>query len=305
MFNRKIICLILAMFVMSGSSISAFAANDDDSDSSKKSNTIDNINSAFGNEVAGNISAIQQSMSSGSSWSSNFDTSSFLGQFQNYNSFASTAAFSVPNLSDFANKGIINNQFISLSNELKKSGFGQTTKLDTSSKVGYSQSAIELFNNTFGNKYNSISLDTGEIPESFSSQDVLKIGKQEREQAFAEAKNTDAYKTAHDTTSINSAFQKAQTQIHEYSLPSFTSLSSNVKNNIMEASGVSEQRDKTITETEKSHNISQSAQKQRYSSLTSALNKNYQIQSSTNVDSEKTFAELKRSVNNFSESSSK
>lgn len=149
------------------------------------------------------------------------DDTSLSEVLQNYTPFEidMDAYYSIEDLelksqNDF---GTINLQYITLSNDLAQT----QSNLDMS---GFSRTAADAFNDTYGDLASQISLTTYSIPEGFSVDNILAFGSAQINSLYSSALSSDMFQTIKGNISISSVFAKAKEGVSTYSLASVDTL---------------------------------------------------------------------------------
>ena len=109
-----------------------------------------------------------------------------------------------------------------LREQLSEKGFGEEFKLQLQDTKGYSMNAIEVFEDTYGELWNSIQLESPELPKNFSASDFIKQGLEMRDSIYGEVKQSDIYQSVMTQMDVNSIWDKASS-----GLPSASSLLTN------------------------------------------------------------------------------
>ena len=213
---KKILISLLATLTMC-SPMTAFAANSDPADQNQSSDqaqsssaVIDSINGQFGQSVMSDISNTKGQMQSGQSALGNFNTESFVKSFGDFESFKTQTAFTMPNLDSVKNTEQLNLSYTAMSLKLQNSGFGQTTQLDTSNRLNYSQNAMSVFQNNFGGlSYDSIDIGTTQnnnYLESIKNNNFMQNALTDRSNALGTFRNTPEYATVNNNTSLSGMY---------------------------------------------------------------------------------------------------
>lgn len=213
---KKLLISLLATLTMC-SPMTVFAANSDSADQNQSSNqaqsssaVIDSINGQFGQSVMSDISNTKGQMQSGQSALGNFNTESFVKSFGDFESFKTQTAFTMPNLDSVKNTEQLNLSYTVMSLKLQNSGFGQTTQLDTSNRLNYSQNAMSVFQNNFGGlSYDSIDIGTAQnnnYLESAKNNNFMQNALTDRSNALGTFRNTPEYATVKNNTSLSGMY---------------------------------------------------------------------------------------------------
>lgn len=151
------------------------------------------------------------------------DDTSLSEVLQNYTPFKidMDAYYSIEDLelksqNDF---GTINLQYVTLSNDLAQT----QSNLDMS---GFSRTATDAFNSTYGDLASQISLTTYSIPEGFSVDSILSAGSAQINSLYSSALSSDMFQTVKGNISFGSIFAKAKEGVSTYSLSSTDTLRS-------------------------------------------------------------------------------
>lgn len=149
------------------------------------------------------------------------DDTSLSEVLQNYTPFEidMDAYYSIEDLelksqNDF---GTINLQYVTLSNDLAET----QSNLDMS---GFSRTATDAFNDTYGDLASQISLTTYSIPEGFSVDNILASGSAQINSLYSSALSSDMFQTVKGNISFGSIFAKAKEGVSTYSLASVDTL---------------------------------------------------------------------------------
>lgn len=120
-----------------------------------------------------------------------------------------------------------NNLDASLTNlgfsQLTASLAGSFNNIDLS---GSASGCVELFNSQFGDLSLALDEDEYEMPNDFNVNDILNSSKNNINQAYADAINTESFQAVKNSISIGNIFEAAQQGVKKHSLNSSSSLQS-------------------------------------------------------------------------------
>lgn len=109
--------------------------------------------------------------------------------------------------------GVLNTEFQSLSSSMADS----YTNLDLSGK---SQNCMDLFNSTYGNLAEQLTLDNPEIPEGFTVSNMINSASDLVNSAYSDASNSDSFSSVKGSVSIGKIFSVANEGLSMASLAS-------------------------------------------------------------------------------------
>lgn len=116
----------------------------------------------------------------------------------------------------------LNTRYESLLQNLENNGFGEKANLQFPEFAGYSLDAVQLFQESYGELWKGLQLESPGLPSDFSANALLQQGMETRNTLFSDVKSTDLYQTVMSQMDVSGIWKKASG-----GLPSVGSLMSN------------------------------------------------------------------------------
>ena len=224
--SKKILLFTAVCCIGAAPAMPVYAADsttetENGSNTSETSRT-DSEYSLFDTDMNELLNVMNSSISSGKSIS-------LSEAFNQLNSFAiSTDSYkdiSDLKLSDSFDIGTVNLQYCSLTTEL----ISQHKSVDLS---GQSDNCLNLFENTYGNVLDEISLKEPTLPKGFNVETMLSQGKQAIEDAYSQATSSSDFSAVKNSISLGSVFSKAKQGLSMPGLASSDQLSNMIQDSV-------------------------------------------------------------------------
>lgn len=227
---RKCLACFLSVLIVAGSSGSVMA--EETADNSNYENTESSLNqednthaALFDTNLNDLYDAMFQSMEKGQDISLSDAFNQLSGYTVSQQSPFSTSDMSLSSQIDF---GSVNLQFVAMSEQMEQ-------MYNSSDLSGKSLNSVKLFNSTYGDILKQASLETPEIPSSFSAEKMIAQDTKNVNKAYSNLTNSSDFSKVKNKLSIGTAFDMASKGVNIPDLKSNTELSEMISGDVSSA----------------------------------------------------------------------